>query len=104
MKVMELSCEPEKYLFWCPACHCCHWFKTTPPEPQWTRNNNIDKPTVRASILVRHGKYLDKNDPTKYEKIICHLYITDGNIEYLSDCTHNLAGKTVEMEHVPGTE
>jgi hypothetical protein len=30
----------------------------------------------------------------------CHLFITDGKIEYLADCTHELAGKTVEMEEV----
>lgn len=30
--------------------------------------------------------------------IICHSFITDGQIQYLSDCTHSLAGKTVPME------
>ena len=29
---------------------------------------------------------------------ICHSFITDGSIEFLPDCTHELAGKTVPLE------
>ena len=31
---------------------------------------------------------------------ICHSFIRDGFIEYLSDCTHSLAGKTVELKEL----
>lgn len=85
------------YLFHCPGCKCSHWFSTTgrtPANPKevreqfrWTFNGDLDKPTVRASIMVKHG-----------QGIVCHSFITDGKIEYLSDCTHNLKGKTVELE------
>jgi hypothetical protein len=27
----------------------------------------------------------------------CHLFVRDGRIEFLSDCHHELAGKTVEI-------
>jgi hypothetical protein len=30
----------------------------------------------------------------------CHSFITDGKIEFLSDCTHSLAGQTVELKPV----
>lgn len=29
---------------------------------------------------------------------ICHSFVRNGKIEFLSDCTHELAGKTVELE------
>jgi len=88
------------YLFFCPGCGCCHWFSSsgrTPSHPntineqlKWSFNNDFNKPTVRASILVRSG---NEKGPT-----ICHSFITDGKIEYLSDCTHELKGKTVNLE------
>jgi hypothetical protein len=51
----------------------------------WQWNGDRDKPTIRASILVRG-------------KTICHSFITDGKIQFLPDCTHELSGKTVELE------
>ncbi|MCP8600812.1 anaerobic dehydrogenase, partial [Acinetobacter baumannii] len=27
----------------------------------------------------------------------CHLFLTDGKIQFLSDCHHELAGLTVDM-------
>lgn len=29
---------------------------------------------------------------------ICHSFVTDGNIQFLSDCTHSLAGQTVPLK------
>ena len=29
-----------------------------------------------------------------------HSYVTDGRIQYLSDCTHPLAGQTVDLPDV----
>jgi len=94
-----------KFIFFCPGCKCGHGFKTTPPEPQWTFNGDMEKPTVRASILVRSGKY--PKEPFKfdqegnvvgYEKAVCHSFITDGMIQFMDDCTHELKGKTVPLE------
>lgn len=105
------------HTFYCPGCKCHHGFKTSPPPgPQWTFNGDFDKPTVRPSILVTSVE-LPSEDKSTWERnpdgsfkldnrgrifgtkdVRCHLYITDGKIQYLSDCTHSLAGKTVEME------
>ena len=79
--------------FYCPGCECSHGINDG-----WSLTFQNGKPTVSPSILVKHGRYIDKNDPTKYEAIQCHLFIRNGMIEYLSDCTHKLAGKTVEMQ------
>jgi hypothetical protein len=28
---------------------------------------------------------------------VCHSFVTDGKIQFLGDCTHALAGQTVEL-------
>jgi len=28
---------------------------------------------------------------------VCHSYVTDGRIQFLADCTHALAGLTVDL-------
>ena len=28
---------------------------------------------------------------------ICHSFVTDGRIQFLGDCTHKLAGQTVDL-------
>lgn len=81
------------FSFYCPGCECDHGVWTTNNSgPVWTYNNDIDKPTFRPSLLVT-APYAGVNH-------ICHTFITDGKIEYLNDCTHSFAGKTVEMEDV----
>jgi len=35
-------------------------------------------------------------EQTKVHKV-CHSFVTDGNIQYLGDCTHELAGQTIEL-------
>lgn len=80
--------------FYCPGCQCNHGVITIAhpgPGPVWSFNNDFIKPTIRASVLVyEHG-------PGTYR---CHFFVTDGKIQYLGDCTHKLAGQTVEMEDV----
>lgn len=76
--------QPE-YTFHCPGCGYSHWFKTDKPEPTWQWNGDLEKPTVNPSILV-HGEFR------------CHLYLRDGMIQFLNDCSHKLAGQTVPME------
>lgn len=97
MKLLIPNHHTGIYLFFCPGCGCSHWFSTSgftpaqpiedtePKGPVWQFNGDMEKPTVRASILVK-GQFR------------CHLFITDGRIQYLDDCTHSLKGQTVEME------
>lgn len=88
-KVGKIENDPGVYLFYCPACGCSHVFRV----PPWEFNGDYDKPTVKGSVLVNAD--LEKAAPGS---IKCHLFVRDGKIEYLGDCTHGLAGKTVEME------
>lgn len=73
------------YTFHCKGCGHSHMFNE-----QWTFNGNMESPTFSPSLL----NYL----PNGTER--CHLFVREGKIEYLSDCSHHLAGQTVEMEDV----
>ena len=52
-------------------------------------------------MLVTWGEPND--DPQKFDDRahdvpkVCHTFVTDGRIQYLGDCTHALAGQTVDM-------
>lgn len=73
-KVIEAP-PARRFVFMCPGCRQGHCFWI----PPWTFNGDMDKPTVRASILVRQQRA---------GREVCHSFITDGRIEYLSDCSH----------------
>lgn len=70
----------QRWLIFCPACKCGH-----PIDDRWKFNGDLKKPTFTPSLLV-HAQY------------ICHSFIKDGKIQFLNDCTHELAGQTVDLE------
>lgn len=74
------------HTFFCPGCQCNHHFTKA-----WQWNGDRVKPTVKPSILV-NGDLSNPSTPR------CHIFITDGRIQYLADCTHSMAGQTVDME------
>lgn len=80
-----------QYQFYCPGCKTYHaiWTDARDGVIPWSFNGDVNKPTVTPSILVRF--------PHKDEMDICHSFIRDGFIEFLSDCTHSLVGKTIEL-------
>jgi hypothetical protein len=75
--------------FHCPGCGYGHSFRVTgdATRPQWTWNGSLDKPTFTPSLLVNKD----------YPESRCHSFVTDGRIQFLSDCHHKLAGQTVEL-------
>lgn len=82
-------------LFFCPGCKCAHLVPIVPGRPGfgvWSWNGSMDAPTFRPSIL-NGGKSVGSNI-----KNVCHSYVTDGQIQFLGDSTHELAGKTVALE------
>lgn len=54
---------------------------------KWDFNGDFEKPTFRPSMLI-YPNNLHGRD---------HFFVTKGKIEYLSDCEHSLAGRTVDM-------
>ncbi len=85
------------FLFDCPGCDMLHMYCTghAPGDngPCWDFNGNLESPTFKPSLLYN----VNRSNPTVP---LCHLYMTDGKIQFLSDCTHSLAGKTVEMKDI----
>lgn len=96
-------------MFHCPGCKCSHGVWVKNPHPNngavWGYNGNPEKPTFTPSILVRGTKRLTDDEAARImagEKInpvpfVCHSFVTDGKIQFLSDSTHELAGQTVEI-------
>lgn len=60
----------------------------------WTWNGSVEAPTLRPSVLTTaptgglHGGFQ------------CHTWITDGQAQYLDDCSHDLRGQTVPLHPV----
>lgn len=91
----------------CPGCEVGHHVLPTdwtPPgakrspadgRPQWSFNGDLDRPTLSPSILMRCDSW-----GRDRRKIVCHSFVTDGRIQFLSDCTHALAGQTVDLPEI----
>lgn len=80
--------------FFCPGCGCDHWI-TLSGDKHWSFDGNNESPTVTPSIRVFRPKTEDHPEQT-----ICHFYINHGQIQYLNDCVHRLAGQSVDMKDV----
>lgn len=59
--------------------------------PVWGWNGDRYNPTFSPSILTRLPWGEDR------QEIRNHVFVKNGIIQYLSDCTHELAGKSVEL-------
>lgn len=97
------------YQFNCPACHEEHAVGKS-----WQFNGDYDKPTFQPSVLVTGRRFTPSGQadydawyasgcPPRSEgqfdsaPTVCHSWITDGQIEFLADCTHAFAGKKVSL-------
>ena len=89
-----------RYMFFCVGCGESHGINGS-----WNFNMDFDNPTISPSILVtgvvpltdEEYETVRKGEPFVPVKMVCHSFVRDGKIEYLSDCTHKLAGQTVEL-------
>ena len=78
--------------FRCPGCDAIHQVRHGEgPRPRWAWNGDLVHPTLSPSILVRWPY----GDPP--QERVCHSFVTDGRIQFLGDCTHALAGQTVDL-------
>jgi len=82
---------------YCPACKTHHVF-----DSRWTFNGDFEKPTFSPSMLIKTGPYptVDKSNPMAGKTKFCHSFVRNGQIEYLNDCTHDLAGQTIELPDI----
>lgn len=93
-----------RVMFYCPGCKTHHG-PIVYGSRGWAWNGSLESPTFSPSILVQgtvpitddeHARIMagETVDP---KPLVCHSFVRAGTIEFLSDCTHELAGQTVEM-------
>lgn len=102
--------------FFCPGCKEAHTISVRKePHPCWTWNGDADKPVFTPSVLVTGVKGLTDEQHAAYMRgeplpaptpMRCHTFVgcngaQPGEIIFLSDCTHELAGKTVPLAELP---
>ena len=99
--------DGERFLmFWCPGCDDPHVpivQRERPERPLWTWNGDRDRPTLTPSILCQsdYGTAAEHGSHPLGGHHVCHSFVTDGRIQFLSDCTHALAGQTVDIPDWP---
>ena len=78
----------------CPGCKTHHAVPTRSSLPNgagpWGFNGDLLKPTVTPSVHVNPQRL------SIYGKS-CHHFVRDGQIQFLNDCDHELAGKTISL-------
>lgn len=104
--------------FRCPGCGDTHEIPVAAANVSgkaWGFNGSVERPTFTPSILVRSGHFVQDgragecwcaydrehpDDPSGFKCGICHSFVRDGCIEFLGDCTHALAGQTVDLHDI----
>lgn len=89
---------------WCPACKEVHQFAIDTPNStgaKWQWNGNVEAPTFTPSMLIRWGKYAPHIRLPYEDSGICHYTLTAGVINYCSDSTHVMAGKSIQLPDWP---
>ena len=114
------SLEGGGLMYWCQGCEETHVVYTGQGTgPRWSYNGNPNAPTFKPSVLVRGGhfapgwsgkdcwctvdwekKYPGKPKP-RFKCNRCHTFITDGLVQFLSDCSHQFAGQTLPLPDLP---
>lgn len=90
-------------VFWCPGCGEAHRIAHGEgPGPRWGWNGDAERPTFTPSVLVRYEGADAGQDGAP--PAICHTFVTDGRIQFLGDCTHALAGQTVDLPDWPANQ
>jgi len=80
-------------IFKCPGCKRVHnIYYGEGAGFRWEFNGDFERPAFSPSILIRGYN--------KQIQTICHSFIVDGNIQFLSDCTHELKGQTVPLPEI----
>jgi hypothetical protein len=92
------------WYFYCPGCKEVHCYRDkagdkAPGRPIWQFDGNTEKPTFSPSLLRTTEGY--KDEEVNIPRRVCHLFLTAGKLQFLGDCTHELAGQTVDLPDLP---
>lgn len=106
--------EGGRVAFMCPGCRELHQVTVDGPSG-WAWNKCSDAPTFSPSVLVT-GHQVERDAAGRWTggwmrgpdgsplQFRCHSFVADGRIQFLSDCTHGLAGQAVDLPDVNGDE
>ena len=101
--------------YYCPGCKTRHVINLhNPHKSRWVWDGNPAKPTLQPSVFYKTIRTdLTEAEQERYDiefervgpeqllqgefKHWCHHFLTDGKLIFLSDCTHHLAGQTVDL-------
>lgn len=103
------------YTYWCQGCDQLHQVTTEGGQPnrEWGFNGDLERPTFTPSVLTQYDRWeppvtpenlaqwREKPWPQERKHHVCHTFITDGQVQFLGDCTHALAGKTEPLPDLP---
>lgn len=105
--------SPGRMSFWCPGCDQAHVVVVEGPKA-WGFNGDPARPTFSPSVLVRGGHHVPGHSgdcwctfeartgqKPAFTCFVCHSFVRDGQIQFLGDCTHGLAGQTVPLPPWP---
>lgn len=96
--VIKLAESPTGKLllgYLCPACCEAHYVPIEEPNSAgavWTWDGNPDRPTPNPSHAV--------NVVSNHR---CNHFITEGQIQFMDDCGHSMAGQIVDLPKWPTT-
>lgn len=78
-----------QFLYFCKGCGYMHAFALKKEGGHHDFNDDLENPTVTPSLVQNFT-------PGK----MCHSIITDGKIQYLGDCWHELKEQTIELPEI----
>lgn len=94
----------------CPGCKYTHVFNA-PATPtsggaSWQWNGSMELPTFTPSMHCQVGKTCKpgtdgRNRDDWVMETTCHSFVTNGRVQFLSDCQHELVGQTVDLPEHP---
>jgi hypothetical protein len=100
----EVHADGSETLYWrCPGCNYGHsatvkrGVNSNSQTKVWGWNGSVERCTLAPSYVSWNDEHVDPEDGFVFPAMRCHVFITDGQIQFLSDCTHGLAGKTVPL-------
>lgn len=75
----------DRLFFFCPGCNEPHFYQIS-GTPAWQWNGSLESPTFTLSFRI-----------TMAEGRVCHLIMTNGHIQFCSDCWHHYRSQTVPI-------
>ena len=91
--LVRIAAGGSRLLFYCCGCLDLHSI-VIDGSRGWRWNQSLESPTVTPSVLS------DWTNRTTNEHRICHLFIENGHLRVLGDCTHEFKDATVKMDPV----